>query len=147
MPRHISILLSASLERKNIETWNEDSKKLKNHPWAVWASESLDNFWWLASLGKEICVEYSIRHSKYHHPQEGDIDHSWYMARGDIEWPHATFTPLPQCVPEKYKSDNAIETYRLYYLNHVIQVAPASCRKNRKAAEWWARLVKPDRNL
>ena len=146
MPNHISFLLASALERRGAKPLHYTEKLLPNHPWAVWASESLDNFWWLAEFGKMICIEYSIRWSKSYHRSESDMSHYYYQAQKLEDW-EGGFTPFPQVMPEKYKSNNSIESYRLYYLNSVIVKSNASWSKCKKFPEWWKRLLSEHRNL
>lgn len=140
MPRHISLILASALHKKGVEVYMDDKKLTPNHPWSIWASESLDNFWWLADFGKNICIEYSIRYGKSEHADETDISHFYSMARMQEDWVEG-FTPFPLVMPEKYKSGNAIESYRLYYLNKVIRDFPASYKKCGKMSGWWKELV------
>ncbi len=84
----------------------------KNHPCAIWARESLTNYLYLGELGLELSREYTHRYGKKHKSQE------------IIEWclmnkPHIQdigFTTPPKAMPEEYKTEDVIESYRKYYL-------------------------------
>jgi hypothetical protein len=63
-------------------------------------------------LGLELCKEYSYRYGKRHKSQE------------IIEWcicnkpniPDVEFTPPPKAMPDAYKVEDPIQSYRNYYL-------------------------------
>ena len=84
----------------------------KNHPCAIWARESLTNYLYLGELGLELSREYTYRYGKKHKSQE------------IIEWclvnkPQITdigFTIPPKAMPDEYKTQDVIESYRKYYL-------------------------------
>ena len=38
----------------------------RNHPCAVWARESEENYKWLCNLGLELCKEYTARYERTH---------------------------------------------------------------------------------
>ena len=84
----------------------------KNHPCSIWARENISNYLWLCELGLELCKEYSYRYGKRHKSQ--DV----------IEWcltnppslPEEDFTEPPKAMPEEYKVDDVVQSYRNYYL-------------------------------
>lgn len=83
----------------------------KNHPCAIWCRESLSNYLYLCDLGLELCKEYTYRYGKRHKSQ--DV----------IEWclsnkPNIVdkdFTTPPKAMPDEYKVNCVIESYRNYY--------------------------------
>lgn len=84
----------------------------KNHPCSIWARENVSNYLWLCELGLELCKEYTHRYEKRHKSQ--DV----------IEWclinlpniPEEDFTEPPKAMPEEYKVDDVVQSYRNYYL-------------------------------
>ena len=84
----------------------------KNHPCSIWARENISNYLWLCELGLELCKEYTHRYEKRHKSQ--DV----------IEWclinlpniPEEDFTEPPKAMPEEYKVDDVVQSYRNYYL-------------------------------
>jgi len=84
----------------------------KNHPCAIWARESLSNYLYLAELGLALSEEYTFRYEKKHKSQQ------------IIEWCLSNqpgiddkgFTTPPKAMPEEYKVDDVINSYRNYYL-------------------------------
>ena len=81
----------------------------KNHPCAKWTRESKDNWYWLQSLGLELCYEYSYRYGKVH-SVENVIEN---LSVPNL--PEIGFTTPPLCMSDEYKSDNFIDSYRKLY--------------------------------
>jgi hypothetical protein len=84
-----------------------------NHPCSVWVRKNTKNYMWTYEFFKALCFEYTYRYDKIHlswkklgnvlsHPPVG-IDYA------------ANMTPFAQAMPDKYKSDDAVEAYRNYY--------------------------------
>lgn len=101
----------------------------KNHPCAIWARESLTNYLLLCELGLELCYEYTHRYERKHKSQEV------------IEWcvtnlpniPDVGFSSPPKAMPEEYKVDDVVESYRNYYLGAKKSFLSW---KNREVPEW-----------
>jgi hypothetical protein len=83
----------------------------KNHPCAIWSRESMSNYLYLCELGLELCYEYTYRYGRRHKSQEV------------IEWciinkPNIVdigYTEPPKAMPDEYKVDSVVESYRNYY--------------------------------
>lgn len=84
----------------------------KNHPCAIWARESLTNYLYLGELGLELCREYTHRYGKKHKSQE--IIEWCLLNKPQIQ--DVGFTTPPKAMPEEYKTEDVIESYRKYYL-------------------------------
>lgn len=83
----------------------------KNHPCALWARQSLDNYNWLVRLGQEMCAEYHVRYNKTH-KSASVIDWAYH----NVPMLDSTgLTPFPQCMPSEYQCSDPIEAYRAYY--------------------------------
>ena len=102
----------------------------KNHPCSIWARKSLSNYLYLCDLGLELCKEYTFRYGKKHKTQQ-IIE--WCLINkpniNDID-----FTTPPKAMPDEFKVDCVIESYRNYY-----RVAKASFAtwKNRVIPDWF----------
>ena len=102
----------------------------KNHPCSIWVRESLSNYLYLCDLGLELCKEYTFRYGKRHKSQEV------------IEWclfnkpniPDKDFTAPPKAMPDEYKVDNVVESYRNYYKGAKKDFAKW---KNREVPSWF----------
>lgn len=85
----------------------------KNHPCAVWARKSLDNYNWLLQLGLALCCEYTHRYGKVHASHKVLVHLSTISAPSI---PSLGFTPPPQAMPVVYHNGtSSVEAYRLYY--------------------------------
>jgi hypothetical protein len=102
----------------------------KNHPCSIWARESMDNYLWLCELGMELCAEYTFRYSKRHKSQQV------------IEWcivnhpniPEKGFTSPAKAMPDQYKVDDVVQSYRNYYVG---EKKSFSNWKNRSVPSWF----------
>jgi hypothetical protein len=83
-----------------------------NHPCSVWARKTRSNFNWLCEITQELFQEYTKRYNKEHK--------SYYIfdiCRNNINIiPEGELTPHSICMPDEYKSDDAVKSYRTYYL-------------------------------
>lgn len=104
----------------------------KNHPSAIWARASEDNFLWLADLAYEVNKEWQHR---YGHPKTKN--HKSYDLICTLELPKLPkigLTEMPQCMPDEYRvSGNPIQGYRNYYCGPKSEIATW---KNRDTP-WW----------
>jgi hypothetical protein len=104
----------------------------KNHPCAVWARESLSNYLYLCELGLELGKEYTYRYGKKHKSIEV------------IEWcivnkpniPDIGFTTPAMAMPDEFKVDSVVESYRNYYMGAKISLASW---KNREKPFWFGK--------
>ena len=85
----------------------------KNHPSAIWARESIDNYIWLCALGIELCEEYTKRYGRRHKCQ--DVIEDCLSNSPDL--PDIGITPLKLAMPDEYKSDCPVTSYRNYYMS------------------------------
>ena len=103
-----------------------------NHPSAIWARESKQNYSWLLNLWLCLHNEYKSRYKKEHK--------SYTLLRYYLcEIPQGTasgeFSEPPQCMPDDVKTDDTIEAYRDYYRVHKSSFATW---KNRRP-EWYGK--------
>jgi len=103
----------------------------KNHPCSIWVRENTSNYFWLCELGLELCKEYTFRYMRRHKSQ--DV----------IEWcvencpniPDGDFTDPPKAMPEQYKTQSVVESYRNYYIG---EKKSFSNWKNRDIPKWFS---------
>ena len=103
----------------------------KNHPCAIWARASLDNFAYLYNLTEALQDEYCYRYGKVHK--------SW-LAIKDLpvpDLPSNGLTPFARAIAdERIKSiPDAVEAYREYYRVHKRDIVTW---KFRGEPDWWA---------
>lgn len=100
-----------------------------NHPCAIWARSSMDNYEWLFNYLIFIADEYTYRYGKIHASmQEAN------RMPSPIKLPYLGVTELPQCMPENYQQKDTIQAYRLYYM---MDKASIASWKKRNPPEWW----------
>jgi hypothetical protein len=99
-----------------------------NHPCAIWARMSLQNYQYLYEYTLALGDEYTYRYGKEHK--------SVSIARGlypPLKAPNAGLTPFAQAMPEEYKALDAVEAYRTYYLREKSHIFSW---KNREVPPW-----------
>ena len=84
----------------------------KNHPCAVWARTSSANYEWLWDHGMAIAEEYTYRYGKVHKSQ-AVIEK---LAALPVGIPMGNLTTFALAMPDKYKCDDVVESYRAYYI-------------------------------
>lgn len=82
-----------------------------NHPTSIWVRSSLTNYLWCVEYGLSLCKEYTYRYGKVH-KTENIL--KWLKIRlppiQDIG-----FTKFALAMPDEYKLDCPIQSYRNYY--------------------------------
>ena len=84
----------------------------KNHPSAIWARSSDQQYMWLYELFCALSEEYQLRYKKEHLTFTKLHGILKYLTR-NIQT--NGFTDPPQCMPDEYKHDNCIPAYREFY--------------------------------
>ena len=83
----------------------------KNHPCSIWTRESLSNYIYLCELGLELCNEYTYRYGKRH--KSLDVILWCIINRPKIS--DKGFTEPAKAMPDEYKVEDVVESYRNYY--------------------------------
>ena len=100
----------------------------QNHPCAVWARQSRQNYEWLWNLADATGIEYTFRYGKQHK--------SWLLMsnipRTLLALPDKALTPFVNCTP--YKDIPIIKAYRHYYNTDKAYFAKW---KNGNVPEWF----------
>lgn len=104
----------------------------KNHPASLWVSESLENFEWLTKLGLALCDEYTYRYNKIHKCQPIITIFKTGLHKQLI--PSVGLTPFAKCMPDQYKVDDPVESYRNYYRGEKAYIAKWT---GRNPPDWW----------
>lgn len=85
-----------------------------NHPCSRWVRASLANFNWLVQHAIALCDEYHYRYGKQHFASSFIY---WCMhVQPNIPPPTREFTPVALAMPEEFKKDCPVESYRTYYM-------------------------------
>ena len=111
----------------------------KNHPVTIWCRKSQANFLWTLDLIDELHKEWIYR---YGHP-ETKIHKSYWIADLIRErlppvyaFEEEGLTPFALAMPDKYKTDDPVESYRNYYMSQEKQII-ATWKKKRPKPEWY----------
>ena len=109
------------------ETGNEAPYKRahKNHPSTIWTRQSIQHYNWLVEHGLEICREFELRYGKLHATQKV------------LEWckdnkpniPDNGFVAPPKCMPEEFRVEDTIESYKNFYINDKVKVKQLDWKK------------------
>lgn len=101
-----------------------------NHPCTIWARQTRSNFLWLCELGLSLCYEYTFRYGKVHASEK--VINFCYENSGNI--PEGELTQFAQAMPDEYKSIDAIEAYRKYY---IFEKKDFAIWSKRETPEWF----------
>ena len=92
----------------------------KNHPVTIWVRTSLANYMWTLDLVEELHKEWRYR---YDHP-DTKFHKSYLVAqilRANLPSPEKFeaegLTQFALAMPDKYKTDDPIQSYRNYYMS------------------------------
>ena len=87
----------------------------RNHPCNVWLRESLDNYLWLLRLAHALVDEYKFRYGEDKtHKCEAHLEWLSMVYPAGLE--RRGLTPPRLAMPDEFKSPDAIDAYRAYYL-------------------------------
>ena len=113
----------------------------KNHPVTIWCRKSKANFIWTLDLIEELHNEWRFR---YGHP-DTKFHKSYLMAiilkenmPNDDRFETEGLTPFALAMPVEFKTNDAVESYRNYYMSEEKQKI-ASWKKKREMPEWYRR--------
>jgi hypothetical protein len=102
----------------------------QNHPCSIWTRESLSNWIWLRDLTAALNDEYRFRYCK-------SINHKSYDIVRDMPQPNIDdigLTRFQMAMPDEYRTDDVVESYRIYYKQDKRDIA---AWKNREQPYWW----------
>lgn len=149
MDKHVSKILLEAVQmlcsaKRILDPDDEINEKIyklahKNHPVTIWCRKSKENFLWTLELIEELHNEWKYR---YNHP-ETKIHKSYLIAQilknklpSDDKFEEHSLTPFALAMPDKYKSDNPVISYRTYYMSEEKQKI-ASWKKKREKPKWY----------
>ena len=149
MDKHVSKILLEAVQmlcsaKRILEPDDEINERLyklahKNHPVTIWCRKSKANFIWVLDLIEELHNEWKYR---YGHPETKT--HKSYLVSlilrenipSDDKFEEIGLTPFALAMPEKYKTNDAVESYKKYYMSEEKQKI-ASWKKRRGKPEWY----------
>ena len=150
MDKHVSKILLEAVQMlcsaKRIldpdDEVNEYLYKLahKNHPVTIWCRKSKANFVWTLDLIEELHNEWRYRYgysnTKFHNSY---LIAALYLRENipcDDKFEEEGLTPFALAMPQQYKTDDAVESYRNYYMSEEKQKI-ATWKKRRGKPVWY----------
>ena len=149
MDKHVSKILLEAVQMlcsaKRIlnpdDSANDQLYKLahKNHPVTIWCRTSKANFVWTLDLIEELHNEWRYR---YDHPAS-KLHKSYIMAQylkehmpSDDSFSQKGLTTFALAMPDEYKSEDPVQSYRNYYMSEEKQRI-ATWKKGRGKPNWY----------
>jgi hypothetical protein len=87
----------------------------QNHPCAIFTRTSKDNFQYVIDYIMALSVENIIRYDKVH---KSSLLLKWVEEnRHLLSFPKVGMTPFALAMPDQYKTEDPVTSYRSYYLN------------------------------
>ena len=150
MDKHISKIILEAVQMlcsaiRIVEPDDEEIDKTvykiahKNHPVTIWCRNSRENFEWTLELIECMHNEWKWR---YNHPE--DKKHKSYIMAEFLKskiphadkFPEKGLTKFALAMPEEYKCDDPVKSYRDYYMSPDKQKI-ASWKKKRDKPDWY----------
>lgn len=110
------------------------------HPSNLWLLESFQNVLWLKEMSLHLCDEFTFRYDKEHKSKTiieniplKELEQSYI--KQNIPTNHLTKFRL--AMPDKYKCEDPIKSYRDYY---VYEKNKFASWKRREVPEWWIQI-------
>lgn len=92
-----------------------------NHPCAVWARSTSENYRWLVTLLQHLCAEYTRRYRRVHVVETQLLPFLLHLP-ANIQ--QGDSTDFCQCMPVKYQvPDDAVAAYHAFYLGEKFRFA------------------------
>lgn len=89
-----------------------------NHPCSIWVRECKENYIWLCHLGLALCKEYGYRYDKQPSDHKCYVKLLFLILNVPNLNSNGGYITLPRlAMPDQYKTNDVILSYRLYYLN------------------------------
>jgi hypothetical protein len=149
MDKHVSKILLEAVQmlcsaRRILEPDDDKNNCLyklahKNHPVTIWCRKSKANFEWTLDLIDHLHREWKYR---YGHP-ESKTHKSYLIALylrenipHDDKFEATGLTPFALAMPDEYKTDDPVKSYRNYYMSEEKQKI-ATWNKRRGKPSWY----------
>lgn len=84
------------------------------HPMTLWVGNSKENFLWSLDLLKYLLDQYTLRYKKIH---SSDRIYKLLTSLDITDFVSIGFTNPPLCMPDIYKSNDYVSSYKKYYIN------------------------------
>ncbi len=105
-----------------------------NHPSAVWVRQSMNHYNWLYELFCDLSLEYENRYNKTHMTYE-KLKQLLLYTPYNISRVAGWVSDPPLCMPDKYKTNDTIQSYRNYYIGD--KASFSTWKYPAKTPEWF----------
>jgi len=105
------------------------------HPAVLWLNQSSANWNWLCLHGLALAQEYTFRYGKIHKCEaviKGLQNRTLEIWKDNK--PYFEHTPFVKCMPDHYKVDDPVQSYRNYYKGDKAYIAQWT---KRPIPDWW----------
>jgi len=102
------------------------------HPCTIWTMQSHNNYLWHYHLWRHLAEEFEYRFGKLHASWEKLKDVLYDTPQNVV---YGDMTPYALAMPDEYKVDCPVQSYRNYYLGDKTRFAKWD--KGRSAPNWW----------
>lgn len=106
-----------------------------NHPSAIWCRETSGNYSWLQSLLVALSDEYTYRYGREHKCRTDGLITALEKIPNNI--PRGHMTPVRLAMPDEFKTDDFVESYRNYYRSGKQHLQNWSGRVNGREQPAW----------
>jgi hypothetical protein len=103
-----------------------------NHPCTRWVLKSKPHYIWVVNHGIEICNEFERRYGKPHATLKVLI----WLKNNIPNIPNNGFKQPPKCMPEEYKKESVIDSYKNFYIKDKIEIKNLGWRKLNNKPSW-----------
>jgi len=113
---HQSKMISEARQMMNIACKYAKGESIKgmgfvNHPSTIWVRKSTQNYLWL----KQLCFHLNNLYVKKFNKKEDHKSWSFIESLGNPNLPNIGFTSFALAMPDRYKTNDPVMSYRLYY--------------------------------
>ena len=102
----------------------------KNHPCVLWAKKSKQNYLWLVEHFRALLDEYTFRYEKRHACERIYTE----IEVPPSKIPDEGLTNFVMAMPEIYKTNDVVKSYRSYY---IIDKSRFAVWSKRERPNWW----------
>lgn len=106
----------------------------KNHPSALWTRSSVLHYAYVAELARWLAFEFYRRYGKHHKSE--------FVLKAELKAPPPAltmggWTNPPLAMPKDYHSDDAVKSYRAYYISKQAKMAMVYYKGQRTQPEFF----------
>lgn len=112
--KHVSKMILESAQMLSTVMGGPYKPTHQNHPCTVWTGESKENALWLIEMAGYLNAEWKRRYEHVQHHKSWEV----IVELADKKlgfMPDNGLTPFAQAMPEEFKRNNPVASYRDYY--------------------------------